>query len=123
MHNSMRLLLVSDNEHHLSLAQHALRPHALHWQVTTVTSAAAARAALASQPFDVVVAEADMPVGAGGTLLNHVRLLYPRTQRVPLQGASDLMVRITNALAREPAAKPMHASSLHEAFERLVHVR
>lgn len=118
MRHIVRILLVSDDGDDLPIAQRALAPHHLQWHVTTVTSAAAARAALASQPFDVIVADAHVVIGAGASLLDHARLLYPRTHRVPLQGATDLAQRIARVFDAQAAQAP---SSLHEAFARLSH--
>lgn len=118
----MRILLVDDNEDDLELAQRALRPFHLVWHVTAVASAAAACAELERRPFDAIVTDQFMPGADGASLLEHVRLTYPRTRRIFLHGNGDLVERLAG-FCEHQLLKPLQATSLRDALSKLMYAQ
>ena len=59
------------------------------WRVTAVASGSAALTAMLQQPFDILIADLDLPGIGGAELLNQIRNEYPRTIRFILAADGD----------------------------------
>jgi len=81
---ALSVLVVDDDAALLSVAARTLARHA---DVTTASSAAAARELLATRNFDIVVSDFAMPGEDGLSLLAYVREQYPDTLLVLFSGA------------------------------------
>jgi HD-like signal output (HDOD) protein len=108
------------------------------WKVTGVTTRGAALAEVEKQPFDVVVANFDLPEMGGAELLNLVRVNHPNTLRFVAAGEAtkDKVARemtgdhqflatpfdpstFKNAIERSPAASYGMTSSMRELVGRI----
>jgi len=89
------------------------------WVVTHVGTGSAALAEMKTNPYDVVVADLDLPEINGAELLNLVRKEYPQTILFILGIDADKERVMTNVLgAHQFLTKPCHRATLKNAIER-----
>lgn len=90
------------------------------WQLAFATDAAAALAALAQAPFDMVIADMRMPGTDGVALLEAVRDQYPHVARVALSSRTDReSVARALAVAQQFLSKPCNGSVLRMQITRV----
>ena len=89
------------------------------WEVTTVTSGPAALAELAKRPFEVLVADLDLPELDGAALLNQTRQDHPQTLCFILASDADRERVMQNVLgAHQFLSKPCDPATLKNHIER-----
>ena len=100
-----RILFVDDQPDTFGALQEALRSSGPSWQVEHAPSGEAALAALAQEPFDVLVAEEEIASMDGVTLLTRVRDQHPTTIRMILSGTTrpGLATIVSHRLLSKPA--------------------
>ncbi|MBT9299715.1 MULTISPECIES: HD domain-containing phosphohydrolase [Pseudomonas] len=86
------VLLVDDEESILNSLRRLLRGQP--YEVLLAASAAQALEIMATQPVDLIMSDARMPVMDGATLLAETHRLYPATSRILLTGYADLTMII-----------------------------
>lgn len=109
--SQLRILLVDDNPDDLALAQRALRPMSLVWDVVTAGSAAEALDLLDTQAVDVVVSDIDLPGMDGLSLLGIVAGKLPGVSRVTISGAVAMSERPPSPWEQARMAKPCSAAA------------
>lgn len=85
---SVRLLLVDDEENILRSLKRVLRNES--YQLSTATSGDDALAQMAEAPYDLVISDARMPGMDGASLLAQVRNRWPDCIRILLTGYADM---------------------------------
>jgi putative nucleotidyltransferase with HDIG domain len=114
-----RVLFVDDQPDVLEGLQAILAPLRTHWEMKFVRGGEKALAALAAQPFDVLVTDFEMPGMDGPALLRRAQESVPEMVRVVLSGESEQEVaRRVAHTAHQFLAKPCERASLYETIER-----
>ena len=115
-----RVLFVDDEPLVLRSLDRALRTRKVPWEARFVDTGAGALALLASEPFDVVVADLRIPDLDGVELLGEVQRSYPRIARLVLSGqvGTDDCLRAMR-VAHQCMAKPCNIETLRHIVGRL----
>ena len=109
------LIAVADSEAREEYRQAFNEP----WQVTPAANAAAASAEMEKQPYDVLVADLDLPDLDGAELLNQTRKKHPNTVLFILASDADKERVMKNVLgAHQFLTKPCDKATLKSAIER-----
>jgi len=118
---SIRILFVDDEPLLLSGLQRSLRPLRNEWNAAFATGGEEALAALAREPFQVIVTDMRMPGMDGAALLKEVMRLYPDMLRLVLSGQSDLESVVKSAgVTHQYLSKPCSIGALRDAVNRAV---
>ena len=114
-----RILFVDDEPLVLTGLQRMLRSLTPEWDMEFVGSGAQALVRMAEAPFDVVVADMQMPGMNGAELLTEVMRLYPKTVRLILSGHADknLILKCVNS-THQYLSKPCESGSLKATIQR-----
>ncbi|MEM8946927.1 MAG: response regulator [Planctomycetota bacterium] len=114
-----RVLFVDDEPKVLQGLRRMLRAYRREWTMEFCEGPEQALAALASEPFDVVVTDMRMPGMDGAELLTRVRDQYPDTVRIVLSGQSE-QERILRAVgpAHQYLSKPCDPEFLRQTIAR-----
>ncbi|MCI0538872.1 MAG: response regulator [Verrucomicrobiales bacterium] len=117
MQNIKRILLVDDNPEDLRVLAESLGNLDNGWKVDTTGGGSLALQAISARPFDVVVADFNMPGMTGEELLKAVMVEYPQTVRILLSGSFDLKAtpRLMS-VAHQYLCKPCDPLTLHETI-------
>ncbi len=119
-----RILFVDDDRNVLSGLQRLLRGMRNEWDMQFVESGAAALAAMAAQPFDVIVSDMRMPGMDGAELLSEVRRRHPGVLRIILSGYSEAeSVMRTVGPAHQFLAKPCSDKTLVDVVRRALELQ
>jgi putative nucleotidyltransferase with HDIG domain len=114
-----RILFVVDEPGLLDDVMDGLRRYRPAWRVECVGDGAAALAALADRPAEVVIADMQMPGMDGATVLAHVHDRYPTTIRIILSGDANPQVLVRAAtVAHRFLGKPCQVDELAGLIER-----
>ena len=118
------VLFVDDDENVLRGLRRMLHPMREAWQMVFVDSAEKALAAMAEQPFDVVVSDLRMPGMDGAELLTIVSKTYRSSVRIILSGyAEEEAILRTAGPAHRYLSKPCGFDCLVEAVSSAVALR
>ncbi len=114
-----RILFVDDEPQILAGLQHRLRRQRAKWEMSFVESGQEALRLLATERFDVIVADMRMPKMDGATLLKTVKDKHSEVVRIVLSGHAEL----ESALRAVPVAhqfltKPCEAGVIENVVER-----
>lgn len=122
MEQTQRLLLVDDDPMVLRLLSKIL---AGAYPVDTAKNAAAARALLAGQPYNLMLTDIRMPGESGADLIRFARSAYPHTAIVVVSGVSetDEAKIILDAGVYGYIVKPFEASQIKIAVENALRRR
>lgn len=114
-----RVLFVDDQPNVLASLRQAMRSYRREWTMVFCENSVQALEALASEPFDVVVSDIDMPGMDGSELLTLVRDLYPNAVRIAISGQSEheQMFRALGP-AHQFLTKPYNADLLYDTITR-----
>ncbi len=114
-----RVLFVDDEPQVLEGLRRMLRAYRREWTMHFCEGAEQALAAMAEEPFDVVVSDMQMPGMDGAELLTRVRDQYPDAVRIVLSGQSE-QERILSAVgpAHQYLSKPCDPESLRTTIAR-----
>ncbi|MEO8699762.1 MAG: HDOD domain-containing protein [Kofleriaceae bacterium] len=115
-----RILFVDDEPIILRSIDRALRTRQVPWDARFVDSGRGALALLASEPFDVVVADLRIPDLDGVEILTEVQRAYPRIARLVLSGqvGTDDCLRAMR-VAHQCLAKPCNMEMLRHVVQRV----
>lgn len=114
-----RILFVDDEVQILEGLQNLLRRQRRKWDLVFCPGGDEALAALAAQPFDVVVTDMRMPGMDGAALLHEVKERYPALARVVLSGHADPdALHRALPVAHQFLSKPCDAEVLRVVIER-----
>lgn len=115
-----RVLFVDDEPLVLRSLDRALRTRKVPWDARFVESADAALKLLATEPFDIVIADLRIPDVDGVELLTEVQRAYPNIARLVLSGqvGTDDCLRAMR-VAHQCMAKPCNIDSLRHVVQRL----
>jgi HD-like signal output (HDOD) protein len=120
----IRILFVDDEINILHGLRRALRSAAGKWDVRFAASASEATAALATQPFDVIVSDLEMPGTDGVQLLAAVQKRWPSLLRVLTTGSGDWRhTVVATSVAHQFLAKPYTTAVLEEVVDRTMRMR
>jgi putative nucleotidyltransferase with HDIG domain len=115
----MRIMFVDDEQYLLEGLRDGLRSHRREWDMTFLSSAEQALAALAERPYDVVVSDLRMPAMDGVELLELTRDRCPDAVRIVLSGhAEATMMARAAAVAHRLMAKPCDIAELASVIDR-----
>lgn len=119
-----RVLFIDDEPLVLRSLDRALRARKVPWDVRFVESGDAALKLLASEPFDVVVADLRIPDRDGVEVLTEVQRAYPQIARLVLSGqvGTDDCLRAMR-VAHQCMAKPCNVDTLRHVIQRLSWIR
>ncbi len=114
----MKVIFVNNDPSVLAGLKAALRRYRSQWRMAFVRGPDAVRA-LRHEPIDVVVAELDVDVPLGGSLLEMVAEEHPSTIRVVLSASADVreVMRIVPH-AHQYVSMPVDAGELIQRIER-----
>ena len=114
-----RILFVDDEQNVLDGLRNLLRKQRNVWEMSFVSSGAAALTECAAAPFDVIVSDMRMPGMDGAELLTRVRDLHPQTARIVLSGHAerDAIARVIS-VAHQFLSKPSDANTVRMVIER-----
>ncbi|MFH1810619.1 MAG: response regulator [Pseudomonadota bacterium] len=116
---SWRVLFIDDEPAVLQGLKQRLRRYRQLWDMHFVEGGEQALAALAEQPFDVVVSDMRMPGMDGATLLRKVQELYPQVVRIVLSGHAEQESAIRAvAVTHQFLNKPCDAGVLENVIDR-----
>jgi HD-like signal output (HDOD) protein len=114
-----RVLFVDDEPQVLEGLRRVLRLQRVPWMAVFVPSGQAALAELETAPFDVLVADLQMPGMDGMTLLAAVKERYPNVVRIVLTAHTELQAAVRALwVAHLFLTKPCDAPTLQLAVER-----
>src|SRR5678816_3092918 len=115
----IRVLFVDDEQAVLDGLRNLFRKRRREWLTSFALGGEAALAALAENPFDVIVTDMRMPGMDGATLLARVKQKYPEIARIVLSGhaESELVFRAL-PVAHQYLSKPCDAEVLRTVLER-----
>ena len=116
-----RVLFVDDEPLVLRSLDRALRTRKVPWEARFVDSGQLALDTLASERFDVVIADLRIPDLDGVEILTHVQRMYPRIARLVLSGqvGTDDCLRAMR-VAHQCMAKPCNLEKLRHVVDRLL---
>ncbi|HEY2732895.1 MAG TPA: response regulator, partial [Polyangiales bacterium] len=115
----IRALFVDDEPAILEGLENRLRRLRSRWKMSFVSSAEAALAKLAVEPFDVVVSDMRMPGMDGAELLERVRANHPGIVRIVLSGqTNNEPMLVSLPVAHQVLSKPCDSQLLEAAIER-----
>ncbi|HTE49510.1 MAG TPA: HDOD domain-containing protein [Kofleriaceae bacterium] len=116
----IRVLFVDDEPLVLQSLDRALRQRKVSWDARFIETSTGALELLASEQFDVVVADLRIPVLDGVALLTEIQRMYPRIARVVLSGqvGTDDCLRAMR-VAHQCLAKPCDIGTLRRLMQRL----
>ena len=118
---SIRILFVDDEPLLLDGLRRSLRPLRKEWNAAFAAGGEEALAALAAEPFDVIVTDMRMPGMDGAALLQEVIERYPDMLRLVLSGQSDLESVVRSAgVTHQYLSKPCSIEALRAAVNRVV---
>lgn len=114
-----RILFVDDEPEIPGGLHDSVHKYRHQWNMTFVSNGPDALAALAEEPFDVVVSDMRMPQMDGSVLLGQVKARYPRTARIILSGQveSDAVMRAL-PVTQQFMTKPCAPEQLWRVIER-----
>jgi HD-like signal output (HDOD) protein len=115
-----RVLFVDDDPMLARVYAMVLHDPSLRWEGRSATSGSQALEMMARKPFDVVVADLQMPQMSGIELMLKIRSQYPRTSRFILSGIRD-QAEIARCLgdSHQFISKPVDLKTLREALARI----
>ena len=114
-----RILFVDDEPDVLEGLKNLLRKQRAIWDMTFVGNGAAALAALAAAPFDVIVSDMRMPGMDGAALLQRVLTDFPHIVRIVLSGQTEQEVaRRLVHVAHQFVSKISDGAALQTVIER-----
>lgn len=120
----LQVLFVDDEPRVLQGLQRMLRPLRNEWDMRFVDGGAAALAALAERPADVVISDMRMPGMSGAELLLTVMKQWPSTVRIILSGHADQdLIQRTVGPTHQYLQKPCDADTLKLTVMRASHLR
>lgn len=116
----VRVLFVDDEPLVLRSLDRALRLRKVPWDARFIDTSTGALELLASEQFDVVVADLRIPVLDGVALLTEIQRSYPRIARLVLSGqvGTDDCLRAMR-VAHQCLAKPCNIDTLRRLIHRL----
>ena len=115
----MRVLFVDDEPRVLSGLRRSLVMEGVDWDTCFVDSGEAALAALATEPYDVVVSDMRMPRIDGAAVLAAARERDPGMVRIMLSGQADERAALhVVRVAHQFLAKPCDVKVLRQVVER-----
>ncbi|MBE0533970.1 MAG: HDOD domain-containing protein [Rhodospirillales bacterium] len=118
------VLFVDDDENVLQGLRRMLYPMRGSWEMVFVDGAEKALAAMAKQPFDIVVSDLRMPGIDGAELLTIISRTYPASVRIILSGyAEEEAILRTAGPAHRYLSKPCGFECLVEAVTSAVALR
>ncbi len=118
------VLFVDDEATALEGLRRILRPQRGDWDMAFAQGGDAALALMQASPFDVIVADLQMPGMDGATLLCHAREHYPQMVRIVISGNAELATALRVVpLAHQFLSKPCDAAMLRVAIERACHLK
>jgi HD-like signal output (HDOD) protein len=118
------VLFVDDDENVLQGLRRMLYPMRGSWEMVFVDGAEKALAAMAKQPFDIVVSDLRMPGIDGAELLTIISHTYPASVRIILSGyAEEEAILRTAGPAHRYLSKPCGFECLVEAVTSAVALR
>jgi HD-like signal output (HDOD) protein/CheY-like chemotaxis protein len=114
------VLFVDDEPLVLRSLDRALRMRKVPWEAHFIDTSTGALELLASEQFDVVVADLRIPVLDGVALLTEIQRSYPRIARLVLSGqvGTDDCLRAMR-VAHQCLAKPCNIDTLRRLIQRL----
>jgi HD-like signal output (HDOD) protein len=116
-----RVLFVDDEPRILDGLRRSLRGQRHDWDMSFVTSAAAALDLLAESTHDVIVSDMRMPGMDGAELLTHVSKSHPHVARVILSGHTEPEAAIKVAVAGHRfLSKPADTDGVVDVIEQLI---
>jgi len=119
-----RILFVDDDPCLLNGLRRSLMGRRNEWEMSFVTSGAAALDHMAEHPVDVVVSDMRMPEMDGATLLADIAVRHPHTVRIILSGFADRDAVIkTIGPSHRYLAKPCETQCLVSAIRRSLALR
>ncbi len=119
-----RILFVDDEDSVLQGLRRILRPYRHQWNMTFAPGGQEALAALAEQPFDILVTDMRMPGTDGPALLAEVARQYPHIVRIVLSGHSSKNTTVRSVgLTHQYLAKPCDKEALERAIVRALGLR
>lgn len=114
-----RVLFVDDEPRVLGGLRRMLRSRLGAWRMEFAGSGREALDTMATQPFDVLVADMRMPGMTGMELLDEVRRLYPCTVRIVLSGQADEgAILCTLGAVHQYLPKPCDAKTFQSVLAR-----
>jgi HD-like signal output (HDOD) protein len=115
-----RILFVDDEQGVLDNLRRILDGQRGRWELHFVPSGENALDAFASKPFDIVLADVNMPGMDGITLLHTLRDRYPGCARILLSGQGDYSLAARAAsIAYRVLTKPFRQAELVSTIERI----
>lgn len=119
-----RILFVDDELNVLRGLRRLLHPLSGEWEMAFVPGGAAALAAMAEAPYDVIVSDMRMPGMDGAELLERVRRQYPQVVRIALSGHSEheLVLRAVGP-THQYLSKPCNPALLNTTITRACALR
>ncbi|MGP8247168.1 MAG: response regulator [Bryobacteraceae bacterium] len=112
-----RILFVDDEPNVLDGLRRLLHPLRRQWRLSFAGGSAEALRMLASDSFDAIVTDVQMPNLRGGDLLARVARDYPQTVRVILSGMRDSDLLLAATSAHRVLKKPCNPKELQAALE------
>jgi HD-like signal output (HDOD) protein len=114
------VLFIDDEPLVLRSLDRSLRTRKVPWDTRFVDSSQGALRLLASEPFDVVIADLRIPDMDGVELLGHIQRQYPHIARLVLSGqvGTDDCLRAMR-VAHQCMAKPCNLDTLRHVVNRL----
>lgn len=114
-----RLIFVDDEQNVLDGFRRMLHSQRQEWEMTFASSGSEALAAMAEEPFDVVVTDMKMPGMSGAELLTAIQDLYPSTIRIVLSGFADLESSMRSvSVSHQFLTKPCDKEALKSVIDR-----
>jgi putative nucleotidyltransferase with HDIG domain len=114
-----KILFVDDEPKLLEGLQRMLRTKRREWDMTFVTSASDALAAMEKEPFHILVTDMRMPGMDGSELLKKVEEFHPQVVRIVLSGHTDKeMILRTVGPAHQYLSKPCDVEALKATLSR-----
>lgn len=118
-----RILFVDNDPVVLGALQRMMQPRS-DWSSMAVGNGEAALRELESQPFDIIIADVEMPVMMGSDLLGEVQARYPDVVRIHLSGSIDhsMALRVV-PVAHQFLTKPIDIEHLYAVIDQAAALR